>query len=62
MKPPMTARRRRFLEGIDQFCGRCNHGLTAVAIVLVIIVSLLGAFRAAQAVPVPERFDVVGTT
>ena len=62
MKPPMTARWRRFIEGIDQFCGRCNDGLTAVAIVFAIIISLLGAFRSAQAIRVPEHFDVVGTT
>jgi hypothetical protein len=62
MKPPMTARWRGFIEGIDRFCGRCNHGLTAVAIILAIIISLLGAFRSAQAVRVPEHFDVVGTT
>jgi hypothetical protein len=62
MKPPMAARWRRLIEGIDQFCSRCNDGLTTVAIVLAIIVTLLGAFRSAQAVRVPEQFDVVGTT
>jgi hypothetical protein len=62
MKPPATVQWRRFIGGIDQFCGRCNDGLTAVALVLAIIISLLGAFRSAQAVRVPEHFDVVGTT
>ena len=62
MKPPMAARWRRFIGGIDQFCSWCDDGLTALAIVLAIIVTLLGAFRSAQAVRVPEHFDVVGTT
>ena len=62
MKPSMTGHWRPLVGQIDRFCGRCNDGLTAVAIVLAIIISLLGAFRSAQAVRVPEHFDVVGTT
>lgn len=62
MKPPMTARRRRLVGRIDQFCGRCNDGLTAVAIVLAIIISLSVAYRTAQTLWVPERFEIVATT
>ncbi len=62
MKPPLTGRWRRLAEPIDRFCGRCNDGLKAVAIVLAIIVSLLGAFRSAQEVRVPQGFEIVGTT
>jgi hypothetical protein len=62
MKPAMTSRWRHLVEPIDRFCGRCNDGLTAVAIVLAIIVSLLGAFRSAQEVRVPQGFEIVGTT
>jgi hypothetical protein len=56
MKSPMTARWRRLTEPVDGFWGRCNVGLTAVAIVLAIVVSLLGAFRHAHAVRVPGKF------
>ncbi len=62
MKPPTNTQCRRFMEQVDELCGRCNHGLMAVAIVLAIIMSLLGAFRSAQTVRVPERFEIVGTT
>ena len=62
MKPPTNTQCRRLIEEVDELCGRYNDGLAAVAIVLAIILSLLGAFRSAQAVRVPEHFDVVGTT
>jgi hypothetical protein len=62
MKPSMTGRLRRHIEPVDRYCGRCSDGLTAVVIVLAIIVTLLGAFRSAQAVRLPEGFEIVGTT
>jgi hypothetical protein len=62
MKPPVTARARHLFEGIDRFCGRCNDGLTAVAIVLAIIITLLAAVQGAHALRVPEGFEPVGTT
>jgi hypothetical protein len=58
----MTSRWRRLIEPVERFCGRCNDGLTAVAIVLAIIVALLGVFQSAQEVRVPEGFDIIGTT
>jgi hypothetical protein len=50
------------LEAIDRFCGRCNDGLTAVAIVLAIVITLLGAVQGAQALRVPAGYEPVGTT
>jgi hypothetical protein len=58
----MTGHWRRFVGPIDRFCGRCNDGLTAVAIVLAIIISLSVAYRAAQTLWVPEGFEIAGTT
>lgn len=62
MKPRMTARRRRLLEEIDRFCGRCNDGLTAVAIVLAVVITLLGAVQGGHALHVPEGYEPAGTT
>lgn len=58
----MTGHRRRLVGRIDRFCGRCNDGLTAVAIVLAIIVSLSAAYRTAQTLRVPDRFEIAATT
>ena len=62
VKPSMTGHGRRFVGRIDRFCGRCNDGLTAVAIVLAVIVSLSVAYRTAQTLRVPQDFEIVGTT
>lgn len=62
MKPSMTGHGRPLLGRIDRFCGRCNEGLTAVAIVLAIIVSLSVAYGAAQTLQIPEGFKVAATT
>jgi hypothetical protein len=53
---------RHLVARIDHFCGRCNDGLTAVAIVLAIILSLSGAYRAAETLRVPEGFEIAATT
>jgi hypothetical protein len=58
----MTGHWRLVVEQIDRFCGRCNDGLTAVAIVLAIILSLTVAYRTAQTLRVPEGFEIAGTT
>jgi hypothetical protein len=58
----MNSQRRHLIARIDRFCGRCNDGLTAVAIVFAIIVSLLGAIQGAHALRVPENYEPVGTT
>jgi hypothetical protein len=58
----MTGHWRPVVEQIDRFCGRCNDGLTAVAIVLAIILSLTVAYRTAQTLRVPEGFEIAGTT
>jgi hypothetical protein len=62
MKPPTNTQCRRLIEEVDELCGRYNDGLAAVAIVLAIIMSLLGALRSAQTLRVPEGFEIVGTT
>jgi hypothetical protein len=53
---------QRLVGPIDRFCGRCNDGLTAVAIVLAIIISLSVAYRTAQTLRVPEGFEIAATT
>jgi hypothetical protein len=58
----MIGRWRPLVGRIDQFCGRCNDGLTVVAIVLAIIISLAVAYRTAQTLRVPEGFAIAGTT
>jgi hypothetical protein len=58
----MTGHRQPLVRQIDRLCGRCNEGLTAVAIVLAIIVSLSVAYRTAQTLRVPEGFEIAGTT
>jgi hypothetical protein len=60
--PSMTGQWRCFAGRIERFCGRCNDGLTAVAIVLAIILSLTAAYRSAQTLRVPEGFEIAGTT
>jgi hypothetical protein len=62
MKPPMTGRRWPVFGQIDRFCGRCNDGLMAVAIVLAIIVSMMVAYRTAQTLRFPEGYEIVATT
>ena len=62
MKPSMTGHLRPLVGQIDRFCGRCNDGLTAVAIVLAIILSLTAAYRTGQTLRVPEGFEIAGTT
>jgi hypothetical protein len=62
MKPSMTSPWRPLVGRIDQFCSRCNDGLTVVAIVLAIIISLTVAYRTAQTLRVPEGFEITGTT
>jgi hypothetical protein len=58
----MISYSRHLVARIDQFCGRCNDGLTAVAIVLAIILSLSVAYRAAETLRVPEGFEIAATT
>jgi hypothetical protein len=58
----MTGHGRRFVGRIDRFCDRCNDGLTAVAIVLAVIVSLSVVYRTAQTLGVPQDFEIIGTT
>jgi hypothetical protein len=58
MKFSMTGHWRPLDRQIDQFCGRCNEGLTVAAIVLAIIVSLSVAYRTAQTLRVPEGFKI----
>ena len=62
MKPSMTGRWWPLVGRIDRFCGRFNDGLTAVAIVLAIILSLSVAYRGVQTLRVPEGFEIAGTT
>lgn len=62
MKPPMLGHRRRLVGQIERFCARCNDGLTVVAIVLAIILSLISGYRTAQTLRVPEGFEIAGTT
>ena len=47
---------------IDRFCGRCNDGLAAVAIVLAVIMLLAVGYRTEAALRVPERFQIAATT
>jgi hypothetical protein len=58
----MTGHWRPLVRQIDRFCGRFNEGLTAVAIVLAIIVSLSVAYRTAQTLQVPVGFAIAATT
>jgi hypothetical protein len=58
----MISHSRRVVGRIDHFCSRCNDGLTVVAIVLAIILSLSVAYRAAQTLRVPDGFEIAGTT
>jgi hypothetical protein len=58
----MASRWRCVVAQVDGFCARCNDGLMAVAIALTIIASLTLAFRTAQALQVPERFEISATT
>jgi hypothetical protein len=58
----MMGQWRCFVGRLDRFCGRCNDGLSAVAIALAIIISLAISYRTAQALRVPERFEIVATT
>jgi hypothetical protein len=58
----MTVHSRHLVGQIDRFCGRCNDGLAAVAIVLAVIVSLSVAYRTAHTLRVPEGFEIAGTT
>jgi hypothetical protein len=58
----MTGHSRPFVGHIERLCGRCNDGLTAVAIVLAIILSLIAAYRTSQTLRVPEGFEIAGTT
>lgn len=62
MKPSMPGHWRPLIGQIDRFCGRCNDGLMAVAIVLAIVVSLVGAFENAHAIRVPENYEPPITT
>jgi hypothetical protein len=58
----MIGHSRHLVARIDQFCGRCTDGLTAVAIVLALILSLTVAYRAAETLRVPEGFEIAATT
>ncbi len=58
----MIGHSRHLVARIDHFCGRCNDGLTAEAIVFAIILSLSAAYRDAQTLRVPEGFEITGTT
>jgi hypothetical protein len=58
----MIGRWRPVVGRVDQFCDRCNDGLTAVAIVLAIIVSLTVAYRTVHTLRVPEGFEIAATT
>lgn len=55
-------RSQQLARRIDRFCGRINDGLTAVAIVLTVIACLTIAYRSAEALRVPERFEIAATT
>jgi hypothetical protein len=62
MKPSMIGHWRPLVGQIDRFCGRCNGGLTAVAIVLAIIISLTVAYRTVHTLRVPEGYEIAATT
>jgi len=62
MKPSMTGHWRPLVGQIDRFCGRCNDGLAAVAIVLAVITLLAVGYRTAQALRFPEHFEIAATT
>jgi hypothetical protein len=49
-------------ERIDRFCGRLNDGLIAVTIVLAALVFLVGTYRAAEILVIPQGFETIGTT
>jgi len=61
MKPSMTSGWRRSVERVDHFCGRCNGGLMAVAIVLALITSLAVVYRTVHWLRVPEHFAIAST-
>jgi hypothetical protein len=58
----MTGHWRPVVGQIDRFCGRCNDGLTAMAIVLATIVLLSVAYRTEQTLRVPKHFEIAATT
>ena len=58
----MTSQWPRLAGQIDRFCGRCNDGLAAVAIVLAVFMLLAVGYRTAQTLRVPERFEIAATT
>jgi hypothetical protein len=58
----MTGEWRCLVGQIDQFCGRCNDGLAAVAIVLAVIMLLAVGYRTAATIRVPENFEIAGAT
>ena len=58
----MTGGRRSIVGRIDLFCSRLNDGLTAVAIALAIILSLMVALRTTQTLQVPKGFEIAATT
>jgi hypothetical protein len=60
--PLMTGQWRCLAGRIDRFCGRCNDGLAAVAIVLAVIMLLAVGYRTAATLRVPEHFVVAATT
>jgi hypothetical protein len=62
MKPSMTGHWRSLAGRIDGFCGRCNDGSAAVAIVLAVIMLLAVGYRTAATLRVPEHFEVTATT
>ena len=60
--PTVSKERRDLAEQIDQFCGRLNVGLIAMAIVLAALVLLAGVYRVAEILVIPQSFATVGTT
>jgi hypothetical protein len=62
VKPSMIGRWRPLVGRVDQFCGRWNGGLTAVAIVLAIIISLTVAYRTVHTLRVPEGYEIAAKT
>jgi hypothetical protein len=58
----MTGHLRPLVGQIDRFCGRCNDGLTTVAIVLAVIMLLAVGYRTEATLRVPEHFVVAATT
>jgi hypothetical protein len=58
----MTGERWSVGGQIDQFCGRLNDSLTAVAIVLAVIMLLAVGYRTAATLRVPEHLEVAATT